>query len=154
MTADEPDGVSALQAAWRLPLAAKLGYLRLILLAVVLELAVRVVPIGALAKWLRVKTKWTPDQPKGRRAEMTPAEILRVRRTVQLMRRWPFADGACLRQALMVSVILRRHHPVLCLGVKSSASPTLAHAWVEMDGGTIGNPGDYVPFTQRGRNAD
>jgi hypothetical protein len=45
---------------------------------------------------------------------------------------------------------VRRHHPVLRLGVVNSATGVLAHAWVEVAGTHIGEQGPYAPLVNDG----
>jgi hypothetical protein len=42
--------------------------------------------------------------------------------------------GRCLRESLVVGVLLRHHDPVLRIGVARPSSQLAAHAWVEIDG--------------------
>ena len=147
--ADDRDSIGLLRTFWRLPMSEQLRYGRLAFLAGLIEIALRIVPLGRLTRWLNVTTKWEATDRLGPRVDLKPSELLDVHRTIRLMQRWPFADGSCLRQALMVSVLLRLHAPVLCLGVANSSTDTVAHAWVEIGNATIGNPSGYIPFVAR-----
>jgi hypothetical protein len=137
------------RAFWQLPLAEKLQYGRLLVLAVTVEAAVRAMPIGLVTRTFGIETKWTAPDLAPKQADLRPSELRDVYRTLRIMRNWPFADASCLRQAIMVSLLLRRHSPVLCLGIGKDPSGMLAHAWVELRDGSIGGPGDYIPFRAR-----
>ncbi|WP_176980803.1 lasso peptide biosynthesis B2 protein [Paramicrobacterium humi] len=51
----------------------------------------------------------------------------------RLLRHGPF-NGTCLRRAIVGGYLLRRHSPVLRIGVAKSGGTIEAHAWVEVDG--------------------
>ena len=51
----------------------------------------------------------------------------------RLLRRRPF-NPTCLRRALLGGYVLRRHAPVVRIGVAKTDKLVLAHAWVEVDG--------------------
>ena len=76
----------------------------------------------------------------------------RVRLTVlaKLARHWPFSPepgGSCLRHSLAASYFLRHRQPQLRLGVAmDERRGVLAHAWVEVEGWAVTNPGEYQPL--------
>jgi hypothetical protein len=65
-----------------------------------------------------------------------------------LLRRWPGlqADAVCLRRALLVGWVLRDRDPVLRIGVADRDGALTAHAWLEVQGGTIGADTTHRPF--------
>lgn len=60
---------------------------------------------------------------------------------------WP---EACLRRALLTAWVLRRHDPVLSLGLM--AGGVTAHAWLEADGRTYGAADVRSYFVQHPRS--
>lgn len=55
-------------------------------------------------------------------------------------------DRGCLRRAMVLGVILRRHNPVLRLGVRRGEESFTAHAWLEIDGRQIEAAHGYEPL--------
>lgn len=107
----------------------------------VVEVAVHVVSLPALARWIGASLA-TTEPP----SSVTPSaagddphwrarELRRLRLVDVLARRWPFGTGPCLRQALVAGRVLRRHHPVLRVGAALSDAAVIGHAWLEV--GTI-----------------
>ena len=144
--------VRAARAAARLPLADKLETARSLSLAAVVEGAVRVAPLPALARRLGLdldlKTP-TPSVPAGPPTPpLTRDEVRRVRATMRIMRVWPFGKGSCLRQSLVLGYQLRRRHPVLRVGVRMQDG-VVGHAWIEVAGTNIGGDGSYLPLLTR-----
>ena len=54
-----------------------------------------------------------------------------LRNSARLLRRWPL-DATCLRRSLLTGWVLRRHAPVLVIGVRSEAGQIAAHAWIRL----------------------
>ncbi|HWE67192.1 MAG TPA: lasso peptide biosynthesis B2 protein [Acidimicrobiales bacterium] len=120
----------------------------------VVEVAVRLAPVARVSRLMGVPLDSTnarspvraePD-PDGPSDRLTRWQAGQLGTLGVVAPRWPFADGPCLRQALVTGHILRRAHPVLRLGVAPSADAFLAHAWVEVAGGTIGSSPEYLPL--------
>lgn len=118
--------------------------------ATVVEVAIRVVPLRRLTRVLGIPLQRTGmGDVADEAASLTLAEKRRGRAVDRVMRRWPFGEGSCLRRSVLHAVMLRRHHPVLWLGVRADDAKILAHAWVELPGiGTIGADPRYQPFLQ------
>lgn len=63
--------------------------------------------------------------------------------------RWTPANTSCLRQALLVRTLLRRHgfDPQIQFGVDRHGGSVDMHAWVELDGHPLGQTGlRHKPF--------
>lgn len=64
----------------------------------------------------------------------------------------------CLRRALVLGHLLRRHAPVLKLGVVRNGGEVAAHAWLELGGVKVPDygwkpvPNDFVPLRCAGRS--
>lgn len=114
----------------------------------VVELAVRFVPLPRISAFMGVPLRSTDDSSAVTRRPLTltrwQSGQLRALRPVA--RRWPFADGPCLRQSLVAGHILRRLDPVLRLGIATDDTKLLAHAWVEVGGILLGESSDYAPL--------
>lgn len=114
------------------------------------ELGVRLVTLPRLTGWLGIAIGTAPEEPTAAPIEATALryrEVLLLRALSTTAPKWPFADGPCLRQALVAGWILRRHRPRLRLGVARDDEQVLAHAWIEVDGlGTLGRHQDYLPL--------
>ncbi len=116
------------------------------------ELAVRFVPIERAASWFGATLSFTQPEPPDERVPVLLARRERLSLSVlsRLARHWPFSPepgGSCLRQSLAASYLVRHRHPRLRLGVAvDERRGVLAHAWVEVDGWAVTNPGDYQPL--------
>ena len=109
------------------------------------------VPLPRMARLLGVplgSSDAIPD-PSGA-LPLTAAELRRLRVLGRIGPRWPFCEGPCLRQALVAGHILRRHHPRLRIGASLKGSALVAHAWVELDGGTVGADDSYTALVHNG----
>lgn len=129
--------------------ASRLPYLPTVLLYMaIVELAVRPVPLPRLSRIMGVPLDSTHEQASGHQdpPNLTRWQMGQLRALLPLARRWPFSDGPCLRQALVAGHILRRHHPVLRLGVATENEEVLAHAWVEVGGVLVGETKGYLPL--------
>jgi hypothetical protein len=74
------------------------------------------------------------------------ARVWRRQRLVSMAARLHLASMTCLPQALALRWIAgRRGIPVqLCIGMNKSSTGMLAHAWVELQGEKIGEPGQIT----------
>jgi hypothetical protein len=118
----------------------------------VVEVAVRTTPIDKSSKFLGVPldTANTFAPRPDVTLKLTSWQEGQLRALGAVARRWPFADGPCLRQSLAAGRIIRNHHPVLRLGV-ATESGLQAHAWVVVDGTIIGETRNFTPLV---RNSD
>lgn len=138
----KPSG--AVRAVLRLPLADKVAAARVLLLAVLVEVGVRAVPLPRLGAWLGVPLDVRPTSPASRSSPSPPfshREERLVRTCLRVMRDWPFGEGSCLRQSLLLGHLLRRRRPSLRIGVGRDLGDVVAHAWLEVSGTTIGDRG-------------
>lgn len=139
--------LNILQRGLHLPIREQVAYLRLFILSLVVEIALRVLPFGFILRTLRIRTKWTHMDPdEEARPVLNDRDLNEASRVIRLMRDWPFVESACLRQAVVLALLLRRHQPLLCLGVTKLNGSIYAHAWIEIAGGTLGRQQGFTPF--------
>ena len=118
----------------------------------VAELAVRYVRIERAASWFGATLSFAEPAPSTEAVPVLLSRRERVSLTVlaKLARHWPLSPepgGSCLRHSLAASYFLRRRQPQLRLGVAmDERRGVLAHAWVEVEGRAVTNPGDYQPL--------
>ena len=106
------------------------------LVVVAIEVGLRTVSVARLARWMKVPlaTDQSPlplagaDDLDG----LSDAEERAHWAVGWVLARWLY-DGTCLRRALALGFFLRRHYPVLCLGMVDEAG-AVAHAWIEVGG--------------------
>lgn len=117
------------------------------------EIAVRLVPLPELSR--RLGFQLGPLAPEPARSLDAPGPVVVSRgqgRTLRalavLARHWPPQGQSCLRHAVAVAVVLRRHHCVVHLGVSSVA----AHAWVAVDGVDLTGQGPFLALHVEGRS--
>ena len=124
--------------------------LRAVVLFATAEIAVRSAPLPRVARWYGATLEFSDGEPRldGRSVNMTDAERATLRMLVRVARHWPFGPrGACLRHSLAAANILRSRAPKLRLAVGHGLDRKLAaHAWLEVDGIAVTDPGDYVPL--------
>jgi hypothetical protein len=120
----------------------------LVPLALAVEIGVRTRPLPSVARLLGCRLRGTTD-PTGR-TSLTRSERRRTAAVHILFRHWPFTDpdGACLRRSLLLGWVLRRRDPVLRIGVARTTEPDelTAHAWLEVQGVSIGADATHAPF--------
>ena len=109
----------------------------------VAEVGVRLLSLPRLARWMGTPLATGPRSPAGDPPSLRPSERRRVRLAAALGRRWPFADGPCLRQALVTGRVLRRHRPVLRIGASLAGAEVTGHAWLEVGSLEIGRAEAY-----------
>jgi|GEM_PF-6140171 len=59
---------------------------------------------------------------------------------------WRRSTGPCLRQALALSLVLRRYSPVIHFGVRAGAESPAAHAWATVGSLRFDRDHSYQPF--------
>ncbi len=123
-----------------------------ILLLATAEISLRAADLPRAARWFGATLEFTDADPGSAldRLRISPAERRRLRVLARIARRWPFAPGgACLRHSLSAAYVLRSHDPRLRLSVGSRApGDIIAHAWIEVDGTAVTDPGDFPPFSR------
>ena len=119
---------------------------RITVIALVVELAIRVLTLPTVARLARVSLG-NPAVALDRAApRFSRGEIRAVRAARRVMRHWPWGGGTCLRRSLLMGYLLRRHNPTLRLGVKRHDAGILAHAWLDIPGVVGPGVGDYHAF--------
>lgn len=124
-------------AAWVVPLAFSI------------EVGLRTMSAKRLIRLLRLRAKWDsalPTEHGDADLDLTSNEIRAARLVTRLMTRRPFQGRACLRQAMTLAVVLRRHQPVLCIGVAKQDDGIGAHAWLEIGSKRIGDGTGFSEF--------
>jgi hypothetical protein len=146
-------GASVVRQWARLPARSKFAVEEMTVLIVGIELALRIFPIDTVARWAGAPLA------DGRGVDDPgPAEIdvskLTVRAQLRLaaadwtLARWVF-DATCLRKALLYGWVLRGRGPELHIGLMTKGD-ALAHAWLVVDGSTLGALGDVKDFGRLG----
>ncbi len=78
--------------------------------------------------------------------ELSEATVRRLRSAQRIAKLWPFSSGPCLRQALVGGHLIRRHKPVVRIGINPSGQHLAGHAWLEIDGRPLENIDRYLVF--------
>jgi hypothetical protein len=118
---------------------------------VVVEIAVRRMPLPKLAPLLGIRLNLAPAPPDVERLRVRdlPARAAReVRCTRRVADAWPFSRGPCLRRALVTGNLLRRLDPALRLGMAGSGDEVFAHAWLELDDRPLEDVAGFSLFQQ------
>lgn len=111
-----------------------IDHARALCLGVVVEAGLRFVSVATLSKWLGLSTS---PRPATVAARAVPNVDAVVRITDEVLTLWP-RRGRCVRRSLVLGALLRRHRPVLRIGVRKRNAALTAHAWVEIDGEPVG----------------
>ena len=125
---------------------------RILVLAAVVEVLLRSLPLPRLAKLLRVELDlMSPD--RGRPIESAPPEwvLRRIQLTVMVLRH---TRQTCLRNSLVLARRLRQLSPTIRIGVRKVDGRLTAHAWLELDGqfydaGALAFEPVFVPASPR-----
>jgi hypothetical protein len=119
------------------------------------ELSLRVADLPRVARWFGATLEFTDAAPNlGVSAlGISPSERQRLVVLTRVAQRWPLAPkGACLRHSLSAAHMLRTRNPRLRLSVgRLAAGDIAAHAWIEVNGTAVTDPGDFAPLS-RGRS--
>jgi Transglutaminase-like superfamily len=122
-------------------------------LALFVEVAVRMTSLPTMARWFGIALDLsTPTQAVVAVPPTPPfnrTEVRRVRSALRVMAFWPFGQGTCLRQSLVVGQRLRHREPVLRVGVRNGAGGVEGHAWLEVAGTNIGGDESFWPLLNR-----
>ena len=79
-----------------------------------------------------------PPLPPLRPEQVDPHDRAALRLLAAASRRFGLRRSSpCLRSSLAAGLLLRRHHPVLRIGVARAGEDVLAHAWLETDRGSL-----------------
>ena len=118
----------------------------------VVEVAVRTVPLPRLARWVGAPLATdgafgdAMDEERAGSVTLRPGERRRLVVLSRVAPHWPLCEGPCLRQALAAGHILRRHRPALRIGAALDDRALRAHAWLEVDGATVGSAAGFEPL--------
>jgi Transglutaminase-like superfamily len=120
------------------------------------EISLRVADLPRVARWFGATLEFTDAVPSlGVSAlDISPSERQRLVVLSRVARHWPLAPkGACLRHSLSASYMLRTRRPSLRLSVgRLVAGDIAAHAWVEVNGTAVTDPGDFAPLSRRAKS--
>jgi hypothetical protein len=130
-------GTRAVVASWRRrPWRFRFTIIKVTAAVVVIELGLKVFDVHRLAGWLRVPLSTAVSEPPpigpDKLDSLSDSERQSYWAVRWVMERWLY-DGTCLRRALTLGWFIRRHHPVLRLGMLNDGS-AIAHAWLEAGG--------------------
>jgi hypothetical protein len=120
------------------------------------EVSLRVADLPRVSRWFGATLEFTDAIPSlGANAlDISPSERQRLVVLNRVARHWPLAPkGACLRHSLSAAYVLRTRKPHLRLSVGRLAGGDIAaHAWVEINGTAVTDPGDFAPLSRRGKS--
>jgi hypothetical protein len=146
-------GASVVQQWARLPGRAKAAVMETTVLVVAIELALRMFPIDTIARRVGAPLADSQGAADPGVAELDMSQLSdrtqqRLAAADWTLARWVF-DATCLRKALLYGWVLRGHGPELHIGLMKTGD-ALAHAWLAVDGGTLGASGDVEDFGRLG----
>jgi hypothetical protein len=128
--------ISVARSWWRLPVSYRLAAAEVTAVVVAVEVGLRAVDLDRLSRWMRVPLSTDdaslPVSGADDLSALSEREVLIHGAVSWVLARWLF-DGTCLRRALTFGWFVRRHHPVLRLGMTADDG-RVAHAWIEFDG--------------------
>jgi hypothetical protein len=138
-------GVISASREWlRLRSRQKLTVFTVSFAAALTEVGLRFVDVGKLARLMRVPLVAGvgpgPKSPGSSTDALSADEQRAIWATGWVFKRWLF-PSTCLRKALVMGFFLRRHDPIMRLGLIDDGSTT--HAWVEAEGMTF----NAIPVT-------
>lgn len=107
-------------------------------LALVVDVGLRVMEFPSLVRALGLSLTGRAGEQPG---SIGPDTDLLVRGVDRVLQRWP-PGGRCLRRSLVLGYLLRRHGPVIRIGVARDGAAVAAHAWVEVCGHPVGEKVD------------
>jgi hypothetical protein len=141
--------------SWRIPRVTWVEIptlLAALLMAILVEVGLRVTTLPRLARLLGVPLALGESDPAADAAHASPLPPRAVNRLLavrRVLRHWPFGD-TCLRHALVGGGRLRRLDPSLVVGVARIDGEVRAHSWLLVNG-TIVDPlfaaSSYRPLT-------
>ncbi|MCU1504425.1 MAG: hypothetical protein JWM12_3779 [Ilumatobacteraceae bacterium] len=112
------------------------------------DLTLRTFGLERSLRWVGARGGWSagpelsgPQVEALSRPQLMLVGIIMRRRAI-----WTRTDGPCLRQALLVSLVLRRLRPVVHLGLKGTDAGPMAHAWVTVGRVRIDYDPSYASF--------
>lgn len=135
----------------RLPVRGKLAVLETTTLLLSVELAFRWFGIDTIARRVGAPLVSPRERPISGLPEIDVTQLSEHERRLfaaadWTLNRWVF-DATCLRRALLYGWILRRRYPELHIGLMEEGD-LVAHAWLTVDGCTLGGAGDVGDFNR------
>ena len=116
------------------------------------EVCVRRYPPAKVGRLLGCPIDTTPVDPQAarmRNSDLPSHTVRQLRCARRVAEVWPFSEGPCLRSALVGGRLIRRHAPVVRIGIDPSSDELAAHAWLEIDGRPLEAVHHYLAFQER-----
>jgi hypothetical protein len=117
------------------------------------EICLRVSDLPRVAQWFGAHLEFTDDPPllAIEALNLSASERRRLAVLNRVAQRWPLGPrGACLRHSLSAAHVVRSRRPRLRLSVgRTDPGDIAAHAWIEVDGTAVTDPGDFEPLARR-----
>ena len=127
--------VKSLRQWWSMPLLLQVAVAKAAGMVLFIEIGLRSTDIERLSALLRVPLSSglleAPDADARVVELLSDNEQRAYWATGWVLDRWLF-DGTCLRRSLATGYFLRRHHPILRLGLVGDGRSS--HAWIEAEG--------------------
>jgi hypothetical protein len=124
-----------------------------VLLLASAEISLRLADLPRVARWFGATLEFTDSPPVVAVAalKLSPSQCRRLAVLNRVALRWPLAPrGACLRHSLSAAHMVRSRGPQLRLSVgRQERGDIAAHAWIEVDGTAVTDPGDFDPLSRR-----
>jgi Transglutaminase-like superfamily len=124
-----------------------------VILLAAAEASLRLADLPRVARWFGATLEFTEVAPvlAVDRLDLSPSECRRLAVLSRVAQRWPLAPrGACLRHSLSAAHVLRSRGPRLRLSVgRTNPGEITAHAWIEIRGTAVTDPGDFEPLARR-----
>jgi Transglutaminase-like superfamily len=126
-----------------------------VLLLATAEVSLRLAGLPRVARWFGATLEFTDVAPGVAvgALNISPAERQRLAVLGRVAQYWPLAPrGACLRHSLSAAHVVRSRGPRLRLSVgRTGPGDITAHAWIEVDGTAVTDPGDFEPLARKGK---
>ncbi len=124
-----------------------------VLLLATAEVSLRLADLPRVARWFGATLEFNDSAPglAVHTLNISGSERRRLAVLSRVAQRWPLAPhGACLRHSLSAAHMVRSRGPRLRLSVgRTSPGDIAAHAWIEIDGTAVTDPGDFEPLARR-----
>lgn len=146
-------GVTVVRQWGRLPRPAKVAVTKTTAIVLAVEVALRLLPITSIARragapLVQGQGRSSLESSELDLTRLSDQEVTLMAAADWTLARWVF-DATCLRRALLFGWILRRRRPELRIGLMEGGD-VQAHAWLIVEGGTLGALGDVGEFSRLG----
>ena len=139
--------MSKIKTLVHLPGPQKRAILRVLPATAAVEIGLALISLPRLARFLGVRLLVDQGHEKAPLADAALSSEERLElRAAHLLFKNRSEYGRCLRTSLVVGRRLRGRGPLLRIGVLKSDGTLKAHAWIEIDGMTIGESPGYSPL--------